>query len=97
MRSPIAVLSLFSAIVLSSTGAIAAAPPQTYINTAIARTVELGGATTHITTQYNVKLTADGPGEYHLALAGQGEEEPAWWEVSIGSKAVEGVTVLDST
>ncbi|KAK8847450.1 hypothetical protein IAR55_005308 [Kwoniella newhampshirensis] len=70
-------------------------PPQTFVNTAIARTVELGGATTHVTTQYNIKATADGPGEYHLALAGEGDEEPAWWEVAIGGKPVEGVTILD--
>ncbi len=71
-------------------------PPQNFINTAIARTVELGGATTQVTTQYNVKATKDGPGEYHLALAGERDEEPAWWEVMIGGKAVEGVTSVSS-
>ncbi|WVQ83289.1 hypothetical protein IAT38_005428 [Cryptococcus sp. DSM 104549] len=70
-------------------------PPQTFINTAVVRTYELGGATAHVTTQYNVKALEDGPGEYHLALAGEGDEEPAWWEVTVGGEAVEGVTVLD--
>lgn len=70
-------------------------PPQTYVNTAIARTVELGGATAQVTTQYNIKATADEPGEYHLALSGDGDDIPAWWEVAIGGKAVEGVRILD--
>lgn len=70
-------------------------PPQTYVNTAIARTIELGGATAQVTTQYNIKATADEPGEYHLALSGDGDEIPAWWEVAIGGKAVEGIRVLD--
>jgi hypothetical protein len=64
-------------------------PPSSFVNTAIARTVELGGATTHVTTQYNVKATEDGNGEYRLALAGKGDEEPAWWEVMVGGKAVD--------
>ncbi|WVR04659.1 hypothetical protein IAU60_001670 [Kwoniella sp. DSM 27419] len=71
------------------------APPQSYVNTAIARTVELGGLTTLVTTQYNVKSTADGPGEYWLALAGEDDEVPAWWEVSVGGKKVDGVRLLD--
>ncbi|KAK4684417.1 oligosaccharyltransferase complex subunit alpha (ribophorin I), partial [Tremellales sp. Uapishka_1] len=68
----------------------ALAPPQSYVNTAIARTVDLGGATTHLTTQYNIKATANSPGEYWLALAGEDDEEPAWWEVTVGGKVVEG-------
>lgn len=65
-------------------------PPQNFVNTAIARTVELGGATTQIITQYNVKSLADGPGDYYLALVGEGDVEPAYWEVSVGGKAVQG-------
>lgn len=53
------------------------------------------GATAQVTTQYNIKATADEPGEYHLALSGDGDEIPAWWEVAIGGKAVEGIRVLD--
>jgi oligosaccharyltransferase complex subunit alpha (ribophorin I) len=66
----------------------ALSPPSNYINTAVARTIELIGSTTQITTQYNIKTTTDSPGEYHLALAGLGDDEPAWWEVSIGGKEV---------
>jgi len=71
-------------------------PPQNYVNTAIARTIELGGATTSVTTQYNIKSTTDAPGEYFLALAGDRSEEPAWWEVMIGGKAVEGMKTVSS-
>lgn len=67
----------------------ALSPPANYINTAIARTVELVGATTHFTTQYNVKSTTDSPGEYYLALAGKGDDAPAWWEVSVGGQEVQ--------
>lgn len=77
--------------------ALALSPPlQSFINTAIARTIELGGATTQVTTQYNIKATTDSPGDYFLALAGERDEEPAWWEVMIGGKAVEGVTTVSS-
>ncbi|WRT64738.1 uncharacterized protein IL334_001672 [Kwoniella shivajii] len=69
--------------------------PQTYINTAIARTIELGGLTTQVTTQYNIKPTDNNPGEYFLALAGEKDELPAWWEVSLGGKKLEGRLVDD--
>jgi oligosaccharyltransferase complex subunit alpha (ribophorin I) len=71
-----------------------AAPASNFLNTAIARTVELEGATTSVTTQYNVKSLVDGPGEYWLALSGKGGKEPAWWEVLVGGKAVEGARLL---
>lgn len=74
--------------------ALALSPPPNFINTAIARTVELVGATTQITTQYNVKSAVDGPGDYYLALAGKGDEEPAWWEINVSGKEAEGVKVV---
>ena len=81
---PTAFLPLTLAVVFSS-----APPRQNFVNTAIARTVELGGATTQVTTQYNVRALVDDPGMYHLALVGDGDEEPAWWEVSKGGNAVD--------
>ncbi|ORY30341.1 Ribophorin I [Naematelia encephala] len=77
--------------------AFALGPPPSFVNTAIARTVELGGATTQITTQYNVKANTDGPGEYWLALGGEKEDEPAWWEVQVGGKVVSDVQVISSS
>ncbi|TYJ56949.1 hypothetical protein B9479_002395 [Cryptococcus floricola] len=71
-----------------------APPPQVFVNTAIARTLELAGATTHVTTQYNIKALVDAPGEYHLALAGDGDLIPAWWEVAIAGKAADGLAIL---
>lgn len=70
-------------------------PPRTYVNTAVARTVELGGASTLVTTQFNVKALADSPGPYHLALVGEGDALPAWWEVAKSGKPIEGVILAD--
>ncbi|BEI84724.1 hypothetical protein CcaverHIS002_0501250 [Cutaneotrichosporon cavernicola] len=64
------------------------AAPQEFVNTAVARTVELGGSTTLIMTQYNVKALNDDPGPYILALGASGESEPAWYEVLVGGKPV---------
>lgn len=84
-----------SFLLASLTLALAApAPLQNFVNTAIARTIELGGATTSTTTQYNVKAKDDSPGLYHLALANVGEGAPAWWEVQVGGKVVEGLIPL---
>lgn len=69
--------------------ALAAAPSRNYINTAVARTIELGGATSVSQTQYSVKALTDTPGDYWLALSTSGEARvtAAWWEVSVGGKA----------
>ena len=78
-------LSVFPLLALAK----ALSPPQSFVNTAIARTVELGGATTSVNTQFNVKANVDGPGDYWLALAGDGQPEPAWWEVKVAGQEVE--------
>jgi oligosaccharyltransferase complex subunit alpha (ribophorin I) len=72
---------------------LALSPPANYINTAVARTIELVGSTTQITTQYNIKSTSNTPGEYYLALSGTGENEPAWYEVTVGGQEVTGKPV----
>lgn len=91
MRSKAIISATLLPIVLAAT-----APAQNFVNTAVARTVELGGLISQITTQYNVKALVDGPGEYYLALAGEGDVEPAWWEVSVGGAPVEALeTVSD--
>lgn len=64
------------------------AAPQVFVNTAVARTVDLGRSTTLVTTQYNVKALSDDPGPYILALGADGEAEPAWYEVLVGGKVV---------
>lgn len=86
-------VSLSLSLLLLPAAALAA-PAANFLNTAIARTVELGGSTTSVTTQYNVKSLVDGPGEYWLPLAGKEGEEPAWWEVNVGGKGVDGAKLL---
>lgn len=68
------------------------AAPQSFINTAVARTVELGGSTTQVTTKYNVKALSDSSGEYVLALGAAGAAPPAWFEVLVDGKPAVGVT-----
>jgi oligosaccharyltransferase complex subunit alpha (ribophorin I) len=84
MRSTAVISASLLPIVLA-----ASVPAQNFVNTAVARTVELGGLVSQITTQYNVKALVDGPGEYHLALGGEGDSEPAWWEVLVGGTTVQ--------
>lgn len=74
-----------------------AAPRPSFQNTAISRTVELGGGTTGVTTQLNVKALSDAPGEYYLALAGSARagEEARWFEVQVGGKVVTGEEVVE--
>lgn len=66
--------------------------PQAFVNTAVARTIELGGSTEQVTTQYNVKATENAPGDYILALGAANAAPPAWFEVLVGGKAVPGVS-----
>lgn len=63
-------------------------------NAVITRTFDLGGSTSLVTTVYNVKQLDAGATSYELALGGQDEEEPSWWEVVVGGKVVEGLEVV---
>ena len=85
-------LPILSSLLLASF-ALAAPRSDAYINTAISRTVELGGATSTVTTQLNVKSLSDSAGEYHLALAQSEGEEGPYWEVTVQGKKVEGLQV----
>ena len=85
-------LSIISSLLLAGL-ALAAPRSDAYINTAISRTVELGGVTSTVTTQLNVKSLSDAPGEYHLALAQSAGEEGPFWEVSVAGKKVEGLVL----
>lgn len=81
-------MSAIALLALLPISLAASLPPQNYVNTAVARTVELGGSITQVTTQFNIKALEDGPGEYHLALAGEQDSVPAWWEILVGGKLV---------
>lgn len=65
--------------------------PQSFTNTAIARTIELGGSTHAVTTQYNVKALVDNPETYVLALGRAGDAPPAWYEVLVAGQPVQNV------
>lgn len=67
--------------------------PQSFINTAVARVVELGGSTAKITTQYNAKALVSSPESYVLALAGKNQEVPAFYEIQVAGKPAQGVMI----
>lgn len=94
--SPLPLLPCITSLASLASLVVAATAPSSdaYINTAISRTVELGGATSTLTTQLNVKSLSDSPGEYHLALGQREGEEGAFWEVSVGGKKVSDLEVV---
>ncbi|CAL1700943.1 unnamed protein product [Somion occarium] len=79
-------LSLF---LLATLGPWLALADHSFENTAIVRTVELGGALVHITTTYAVKALEDGSAVYTIALGDDEHEKTSWLEAKIkGQSAV---------
>ncbi len=74
----------------------------TYENTLVSRNYELGGSISSITTTYNIKYTQEGTRsvehaeDYELVIGSEGEEESAWWDISVGGKRLEGLVVRDA-
>ena len=60
---------------------------HSFENTAIVRTVELGGALVHVTTTYAVKALENGSNKYTIALGGLEHEKTSWLEVKIKGRA----------
>lgn len=56
---------------------------QSFENTAIVRTVELGGSLVHVTTTYAVKALEAGSSVYTIALEQQQKERTSWAEAKI--------------
>lgn len=56
---------------------------NSFENTAIVRTVELGGALVHVTTTYAVKALEDGSSVYTIALAEQEHAHTSWLEAKL--------------
>ncbi|KAI0774154.1 oligosaccharyl transferase alpha subunit [Fomes fomentarius] len=56
---------------------------NTFENTAIVRTVELGGALVHVTTTYAVKALEDGSNVYTIALAETEHAHTSWLEAKV--------------
>ena len=62
---------------------------HSFENTAIVRTVELGGSLVHVTTTYAIKALEDGSSIYTLAVPHGEHEKTSWLEVKIkGQSAV---------
>ncbi|RDB22610.1 Dolichyl-diphosphooligosaccharide--protein glycosyltransferase subunit 1 [Hypsizygus marmoreus] len=64
------------------------ANPQSFENTAIVRTVELGGAIVHVTTTYAVKATQPGSKVYTIALGLEEKQKTSWYEVKVKGQQV---------
>ena len=61
---------------------------QSFGNTAIVRTIELGGSVAHITTTYAIKSQEDGLTTYTVALGRDDKEKTSWLEAKVkGQKA----------
>ena len=56
---------------------------DTFENTAVVRTVELGGALVHVTTTYAVKALQDGSREYVVSMGETEQERTSWLEARI--------------
>lgn len=95
----------FRILLLSLTSILTASAATTYENAVISRNYDLGGSLTSISTTYNVKaFTSDSKTnggrkdedfeDYKLILGNGEEEENAFWEVSVGGKKLDGLTVI---
>ncbi|KAJ7591060.1 Ribophorin I [Mycena floridula] len=59
---------------------------QSFENSAIVRTVELGGSLVHVTTTYAVKALSSNPKSYTIALSKNEVEKTSWLEVKVKGK-----------
>ncbi|KAI0638058.1 oligosaccharyl transferase alpha subunit [Trametes polyzona] len=62
---------------------LCASAANSFENTAIVRTVELGGALVHVTTTYAVKALEDGSSVYTLALGEHEHAHTSWLEAKL--------------
>ncbi|KAI0650316.1 oligosaccharyl transferase alpha subunit [Trametes meyenii] len=76
-RAPLSFL--FSVFVLP----LCTSAANSFENTAIVRTVELGGALVHVTTTYAVKALEDGSSVYTIALGEQEHAHTSWLEAKL--------------
>jgi oligosaccharyltransferase complex subunit alpha (ribophorin I) len=52
-------------------------------NTAIVRTVELGGSSVHVTTTYTSRSLSKNNGVYYLSIPRQQDDRTSWLEVKL--------------
>lgn len=72
---PNLLLFLFVTSVLASS--------QSFENTAIVRTVELGGSVVHVTTTYAIKALEDGLKTYTVTLGRDEKAVTSWFEATV--------------
>lgn len=70
-------------LLLSLLASSLAAPSQSFENTAIVRTVELGGSVVHVTTTYAIKALEAGAKVYTVALGAEEKTKTSWLEVRV--------------
>ncbi|TFY61598.1 hypothetical protein EVJ58_g4415 [Rhodofomes roseus] len=70
------------------------ASAHSFENTAIVRTIDLGGSLVHVTTTYAVKALEDGAGVYTLALAERELKRTSWLEAKI--KGQQNILAMES-
>ena len=76
-----------SLLILSVSSALASS--QSFENTAIVRTVELGGSVVHVTTTYAIKALEDGLKTYTIALGRNEKVKTSWFEATVkGQKTI---------
>ena len=76
-RAPFSLLLSVLAVPLCTLAA------NSFENTAIVRTVDLGGALVHVTTTYAVKALEDGSSVYTIALGEQEHAHTSWLEAKL--------------
>ncbi len=75
---PLPVLAL---AILSST--LVFALPHSFENTAIVRTVDLGGSLVHVATTYAIRALEDGAKQYVISLGEKEAQTVSWFEAKL--------------
>jgi oligosaccharyltransferase complex subunit alpha (ribophorin I) len=77
----LSLLLFFVASVLASS--------QSFENTAIVRTIELGGSVVHVTTTYAIKALEDGLKTYTVTLGREEKAKTSWLQATVkGQKTI---------
>jgi oligosaccharyltransferase complex subunit alpha (ribophorin I) len=71
------------ALIFSVYAISVSASPGVFENTAIVRSVELGGSIVHVTTTYAVKALEVGQTTYRIALGSRDKAKTSWMEGKI--------------
>ena len=64
------------------------AAEHSFENTAVVRTVELGGSLVHVTTTYAVRALEDGSSIYTIALGEKEQEKTSWIQAKMKGQVV---------